>query len=72
MSRARERREQARMKRQAPNHFPDTGNMVDDDQCIDERDDELDDPECDRCRGDGMDPMCDHLLPCPLCQGEQH
>lgn len=28
MSRARERREAARMKRQVPNHFPDAGNMV--------------------------------------------
>lgn len=26
---------------------------------------------CDRCGGDGMDPMCDYLLPCPACQGEQ-
>ncbi len=26
---------------------------------------------CERCRGDGMDPMCDYLLPCPECQGEQ-
>lgn len=30
-----------------------------------------DDAECPRCHGDGMDPMCDYLLPCPLCQGEQ-
>jgi hypothetical protein len=26
---------------------------------------------CDRCNGDGMDPDCDYLLPCPACQGEQ-
>lgn len=26
---------------------------------------------CDRCQGDGMDPQCDYLLPCPACQGEQ-
>lgn len=26
---------------------------------------------CERCRGDTMDPMCDYLLPCPECQGEQ-
>ena len=27
---------------------------------------------CDEgCNGDGTDPMCDNLLPCPLCQGEQ-
>jgi DnaJ-class molecular chaperone len=30
-----------------------------------------DDDECPRCHGDGMDPWNDHLLPCPLCQGEQ-
>ena len=34
-------------------------------------DDYDDEPECERCRGDGMDPECDYLLPCPLCQGEQ-
>lgn len=28
-------------------------------------------PECERCHGDGADPWCDYLLPCPLCQGEQ-
>lgn len=27
---------------------------------------------CDRCNGDGRDPMNDYLLPCPACQGEQH
>ena len=26
---------------------------------------------CDHCHGDGMDPDCDGLLPCPKCQGEQ-
>lgn len=30
-----------------------------------------DDAECERCHGDGMDPECDYLLPCPLCQSEQ-
>lgn len=30
-----------------------------------------DEPECKRCGGDGMDPWCDYLLPCPDCQGEQ-
>ena len=30
-----------------------------------------DDDECGHCRGDGMDPACDYLLPCPACQGEQ-
>jgi len=30
-----------------------------------------DDPACERCHGDGMDPWCDYLLPCPECQGEQ-
>lgn len=37
--------------------------------------DELDEPweeeECGRCRGDGMDPWTDYLMPCPDCQGEQ-
>lgn len=64
MSRARERREAARLKRQVPNHFPDAGKMVEDY-------DDTDEPECTRCRGDGMDPWCDYLLPCPECQGEQ-
>lgn len=35
-------------------------------------DDDDDEPECERCRGDGRDPWNDYLLPCPLCQGEQH
>jgi len=26
---------------------------------------------CGRCSGAGTDPMSDHLLPCPNCQGEQ-
>ena len=30
-----------------------------------------DEPECERCHGDGMDPWVDYLMPCPLCQGEQ-
>lgn len=36
-------------------------------------DDDADEPDeaCPHCRGDGMDPDCDWLLPCPLCQGEQ-
>jgi len=32
---------------------------------------DYDEPECERCQGDGRDPWCDYLLPCPLCQGEQ-
>jgi hypothetical protein len=28
------------------------------------------DDDCQHCRGDGMDPDCDGLLPCPVCQGE--
>lgn len=32
--------------------------------------DEPDEPVCQHCHGDGMDPMCDYLLPCPACQGE--
>jgi hypothetical protein len=26
---------------------------------------------CHHCNDDGMDPDCDYLLPCPVCQGEQ-
>lgn len=26
---------------------------------------------CQHCHDDGMDPDCDYLLPCPVCQGEQ-
>jgi hypothetical protein len=33
-------------------------------------DDEPDD-QCLHCRGDGMDPDCDYLLPCPYCGGAQ-
>jgi hypothetical protein len=34
-------------------------------------DDEDDEPadQCLHCRGDGMDPDCDYLLPCPDCGG---
>jgi hypothetical protein len=38
---------------------------------FDDRDEVFEDDECPRCHGDGMDPMNDYLLPCPLCQGEQ-
>lgn len=31
--------------------------------------DEADD-ECPHCHGDGRDPDCDYLLPCPLCMGD--
>lgn len=34
--------------------------------------DDYDEPECERCGGDGRDPWNDYLMPCPLCQGEQH
>lgn len=33
--------------------------------------DEVDDDECQHCRGDGRDPCNDYLLPCPVCQGSQ-
>ena len=29
------------------------------------------DEVCPECDGLGTDKWCDHLLPCPLCQGEQ-
>lgn len=31
--------------------------------------DDEDDPVCDRCHGDGMDPWNDYLLECPECNG---
>ena len=31
--------------------------------------DPYEEPPCERCRGDGMDPWNDYLLPCPECQG---
>lgn len=37
------------------------------DDCTD-YDDEPED-QCLHCRGDGMDPDCDYLLPCPDCGG---
>ena len=33
--------------------------------------DEENDIQCERCHGDGADPWCDYLLPCPGCQGMQ-
>ena len=36
-------------------------------QYFDDRDEPFDEPECDRCHGDGMDPWNDYLLPCPAC-----
>lgn len=38
---------------------------------IDHPDNDIDDDYCPRCHGDGMDPLSDYLLPCPLCQSEQ-
>ena len=37
----------------------------------DEEDQWDDEPEwtCEHCHGLGTDPMCDHLLPCPVCHG---
>ncbi|ARV17514.1 hypothetical protein AEP_00554 [Curvibacter sp. AEP1-3] len=39
--------------------------------CDDCTDYEDDDKECERCHGDGRDPLNDYLLPCPLCEGAQ-
>ena len=39
------------------------------DDCTDYDDDP--DDQCLHCRGDGMDPDCDYLLPCPDCGGPQ-
>lgn len=32
-----------------------------------DEDDDMPDDVCLHCRGDGMDPDCDYLLPCPDC-----
>lgn len=46
--------------------------MTEQDEFLDGYEDyDKDEPECERCRGDGRDPWCDYLLPCPVCQGEQ-
>jgi hypothetical protein len=37
----------------------------DQDECFD------DEPKCERCHGDGMDPWTDYALPCPEC-GEEN
>jgi Zn finger protein HypA/HybF involved in hydrogenase expression len=37
----------------------------------DEIEDDESEPVCHHCRGDGMDPYTDYLLPCPVCQSEQ-
>jgi hypothetical protein len=40
------------------------------DDDYDDYDDDSDDDACPNCRGDGTDPMDDHLLPCHVCQGQ--
>jgi hypothetical protein len=46
--------------------------MSEDDHYFDDRDEDFDDePACERCHGEGVDPWVDYLMPCPLCQGEQ-
>ena len=37
------------------------------DECTDYEDEP--DDQCLHCHGDGMDPDCDYLLPCPDCGG---
>lgn len=32
---------------------------------------DYDEPVCERCHGDGMDPWNDYLFECPNCQGRQ-
>mgnify|MGYP003504481355 CR=1 FL=1 len=36
----------------------------------DDEDDYFEEPPCERCHGDGMDPWNDYLLTCPLCLGD--
>lgn len=67
MSRPRHYAAAAELKRA---DLPDVKEMVGDE--LDYGDDDgFDEPHCDRCHGQETDPMCDHLLPCPACQGEQ-
>lgn len=49
--------------------YRDEENDLLDDECMGDPD-EYD--ICQHCLDDGMDPDCDYLLPCPVCQGEQH
>jgi hypothetical protein len=35
-------------------------------------DEDWDEEECPRCKGDGNDPWNDYLLPCPMCNGDGH
>lgn len=35
----------------------------------DDDDGEPDRPACPLCDGDGGDPLCDYVLPCPACGG---
>lgn len=41
-----------------------------DDHLPEEEDGPPQDDICPRCHGDGGDPMCDYLLPCPVCGGD--
>lgn len=41
----------------------------DDYDAADGYDDSLD-STCKHCNGNGTDPWCDHLLPCPTCGGD--
>ena len=36
-------------------------------ECTDDDDDGMPDDVCLHCHGDGMDPYCGYLLPCPDC-----
>jgi len=47
------------------NHAQLPQNLDSDDDSLHDDDGEL----CDRCNGDGRDPLTDYLLPCPSCNG---
>lgn len=47
----------------------DSGFDYDEDETVYDEDDA--EYVCERCRGDGRDPWCDYLFPCPLCQGDE-
>lgn len=52
-----------------PVDFRDDGWSDEDDGDPDYGDEPID-TTCQRCHGDGHDPMSDYLLPCPNCGGE--
>lgn len=46
-----------------------TAGCLDCSEAVEFAEDDEPDDQCLHCRGDGMDPDCDYLLPCPDCGG---